>query len=153
MAKTHAKYRGIALIESVVAIAIVAIAATAIMAQISQANVQSGRSLLQSEAGMIAAAYLAEITARPFADPDGADGEALRRQYDDVDDYRGLDDPGPRDATGAALPGMNRYRVQVALANTGALPGVVAADVLRVTVTVTDPEGNQHLATGYRLAP
>ena len=60
---------GFALVEAVIAITIVAIAAVTIMAQISQASVQSGRSLAQTEALFFANAYLNEIVARPFDDP------------------------------------------------------------------------------------
>jgi MSHA pilin protein MshD len=147
------RIRGMALIEAVVAIAIVAIAASAIMASISQANGQSARVLVQAETAAIANAYLQEIVARPWVDPDGVDGETQRRLFDDVDDYRGLVDVGARDALGTLLPGGARFAVQVGLANSNALPGVAAADAVRITVRVTDPVGGTTLATGYRLRP
>ncbi len=145
--------RGFALVEAVVAIALVVTVAIAIMAQMSQANDNSARGLLQSQAAAIADAYLDEICARPWADPDGIDGEGARRLFDDVDDYANLHDVGARDANGALIPGLNRYDVRVSVAPSSALPGVPAANVLRVVVTVTDPAGSPVLAAGYRVAP
>ena len=144
---------GVALVEAVIAITIVAIAAVTIMAQISQANVQSGRSLVQTEALFFANAYLNEIAARPFDDPDGVDGEGARLFYDDVDDYNGLINVGARDGNGNLIPGGNRYTVRVSVANSNALPGVPAADALLVTVTVTDPVGASMLVSAVRLRP
>jgi MSHA pilin protein MshD len=144
---------GFALVEAVIAITIVSIAAVTIMAQISQANVQSGRSLVQTEAVFFANAYLNEIVARPFDDPDGVDGEAARRFYDDVDDYNGLINVGARDGNGNLIPGGNRYTVRVSVANSNVLPGVAAADALLVTVTVTDPVGANMLVNAIRLRP
>lgn len=144
---------GVALIEAIVAIVIVSIAAVTILSQISQANVQSGRSITQSESAAIAAAYLTEIVARPFDDPDGADGETQRRLFDDVDDYNGLNDNGARDANGNLIPGANRFAVRVAVSASAALPGVPAADTRLVTVTVTDPVAAVTTATGLRLRP
>ena len=144
---------GFALVEAVIAITIVAIAAVTIMAQISQANVQSGRSLVQTEALFFANAYLNEIAARPFDDPDGVDGEGARLFYDDVDDYNGLINVGARDGNGNLIPGGNRYTVRVSVANSNALPGVPAADALLVTVTVTDPVGASMLVSAVRLRP
>lgn len=140
-----------ALIEAIIAITIIAIAATVIMSQVSQANVISGRSMVQAEAAAIATAYLTEITGRPFVDPDGVGGETQRRFFDNVDDYNGLSDTRARDASGNVLPGGTRYRVRVAVAGVAGLPGVPASDARLVTVTVTDPVGASYVASGLRL--
>ncbi|MCS6948328.1 MAG: hypothetical protein NZM12_12000, partial [Steroidobacteraceae bacterium] len=123
---TPARCSGIALIEAVIAITIVAIAASAILSMVSHANSHGGRSGLQLEAAAIAAAYLNEIAARPYVDPDGNDGETSRALFDDLDDYAGLTDNAARDVTGALLPGGARFRVEVGIAPSGALPGVPA---------------------------
>jgi MSHA pilin protein MshD len=138
-------------VEAVIAIVIVAIAATVILVQVSQSNVISGRSMVQAESAAIANAYLGEILGRPFADPDGVDGESLRSLYDDVDDYSGLNDAVARDASGNTLPGGDRYLVRVSVTAAGGLPGVPAADAQLVMVTVTDPVGGTLLASGLRL--
>lgn len=144
---------GFALVEAVIAITIVAIAATTILAQVSQANIQSGRSLVQAQAALLANGYLGEIAARPFDDPDGVDGEGTRRLFDDVDDYNGLTDIGARDGNGNLIPGGNRFTTRVAVTRSSALPGVPAADTLLVTVTVTDPAGAAMTMTAVRLRP
>ena len=144
---------GFALIEAVIAITIVSIAAVTIMAQISQANVQSGRSLVQTEAAFVADAYLNEILARPFDDPNSIDGEAARRFYDDVDDYNGLTDVGARDGNGNLIPDGNRFTVRVTVANSNVLPGVPAADALLVNESVIDAVGASMILSGVRLRP
>jgi MSHA pilin protein MshD len=140
-------------VEAIVAIVIVAIAAVTILAQMSQANVQSGSQWVQLQARSIADAYLLEIMRRPFDDPDGADGEASRGQFDDVDDYHGLNDGGARDATGNPLPGGGSYTVAVQVLAHGSLPGVPASDARLITVTVADPVGGTAVARGLRLRP
>ena len=142
---------GFALVEAVIAITIVAIAAAVILAQVSQANVNSGHNMLQAEAATIADAYLTEILGRPFTDPDGVNGEIQRQFFDDVGDYNGLNDVGARDASGNLLPGGDRYTVQVSVANMAGLPGVPAVDARLVRVTVTDPVGALTAASGLRL--
>lgn len=152
LAKAAAQ-RGLALIEAVIAIAIIAIVVVTLTAQVSQANLQSGLGMTQTEAAAIAEAYLSEILARPFNDPDGADGEPLRRQFDDIDDYQGLIDNGARDASGNLLPGSSRFRVAVTVARNGSLPGVPAADALLASVQVTDAAGSDVRASGIKLRP
>lgn len=151
--KSAHRQSGFALVEAVIAITIVSIAAVTIMAQISQANVQSGSSLAQTEAAFIASAYLDEIAARPFDDPDGVDGEAARRFFDDVDDYNGLVNVGARDGNGNPIPGGSRYTVRVTVANSNVLPGIPAVDTLLVNVAVTDPVGASMIVSGVRLRP
>lgn len=142
--------RGLALVESILAIAVIATAAAVILGQISLAETQSARQLQRAEATAIAAAYLDEIAARPFTDPDGRSGEARRAEFDDVDDYAGLTDAGARSADGAAIPGLERYTVRVQIERSRALRGVRATDTRRVTVTVAAPDGELTRATQYR---
>ena len=144
---------GLALIEAIIALTLIAITASVIMAQMAQANTQSGRSITQTEAAAIADAYLNEILQRAWIDPDGVDGESARARYDDVDDYNGLNDMGARDAAGTPIAGLDRYRVQVSVGRSNALAGIPAGDALRVTVSVAGPDGSTTLATGYRLRP
>lgn len=148
-----ANQNGLALIEAVIAIAIIAIVAVTLTSQVSQANLQSGLGMTQTEAAAIAEAYLSEILARPFDDPDGADGEAQRQFFDDVDDYHGLIDNGARDASGTLLTGTNRFRVAVTVVRNGSLPGVPAADALLANVQVTDAAGADVLISGMKLRP
>jgi MSHA pilin protein MshD len=115
--------------------------------------VQSGRGITQAESAALAAAYLTEIVARPFDDPDGVDGEVQRRFFDDLDDYNGLNDSGARDASGGVIPGANRFNIRVTVTASNLLPGVPAADTRLISVSVTDPVGATTTATGLRLRP
>ena len=144
---------GLALIEAIIALTLIAITAGVIMAQMAQANTQSGRSITQTEAAAIADAYLNEILQRAWTDPDGVDGESARAGYDDVDDYNGLNDLGARDAAGTLIAGLDRYRVQVSVIRSNALTAVPASDALRVSVSVAGPDSSTTVLTGYRLRP
>lgn len=137
--------RGVTLAELVVSIAVISIAALALFATLGYINANSGNAMLQSQAQAIATAYLNEITARPFVDPDGVGGEAPRCRFDNVDDYNGLDDASARDCLGNVVA---NFRVRVSVVGV-ALNGVPAVNSRRVDVTV-DYGTSQVVATGYR---
>src|SRR5882672_1816611 len=119
--------RGVTLIELVVSIVVIAIAAGAVLGVLARTVGSSGDALVMRQAVSIAEAYLEEITLKPFADPDGMDGEANRVDFDDVDDYNGLLNAGARDQFGNAIPALTGYTVSVTVVASGALAGVPAA--------------------------
>ncbi len=133
--------RGVTLIELLLAIMIIAIAFTGLVSISSVALPASAAAQRGAQAAALAGAYLDEISAKPFADPDGISGEANRAQFDDVFDYDGLDDAPPRGANGVVLPGLTSFRVTVTVANTasfGPTGGEVpAADAAAITVSVS----------------
>jgi MSHA pilin protein MshD len=142
--------RGATLIEVVISIVVIAIAASAVLGVLSGSVGRSADAMVLSQGVAIAEAYLEEISLRPFDDPDGADGEAVRSDFDDVDDYDGLLDVGARDQFGAALPPLAQYTVAVEVAASPGLAGIPAADAQRIDVRVTHP-GNIAIAlTGYK---
>jgi MSHA pilin protein MshD len=141
------RVRGVTLIELVVSIAVISIAATALLGTLGYINGNSGGAMQQAQAQAIATAYLNEITAKSFADPDGADGEATRDLYDDVNDYDDLDDASARDRFGNVV-GNFHVRVDVTGA---ALGGVPAANSLRVDVTVDYGGASQVMVSGFRM--
>lgn len=142
---TCVRMRGATLIELVVAITVIAIAGAALAGTLAYLNGTGNTSILQAQAQSIANAYLNEITGKSFVDPD-VDGEALRSQYDDIDDYNGLNTAAASDERGN--PAGN-FRVRVAVV-AGALNGLPAADVRRIDVTVEYGGGSTVLASGYR---
>ena len=106
----------------------------------------------------LAESYLEEIMARRFDEATplggvppcvacsvvGPDGGETRAQYDDVDDYHGVDDQPPLDIEGNPRAEYAGYRVQVSVAYLDA--GQVAAlgldatsDAKLVRVQVTAP--------------
>ncbi|KKO12201.1 type IV pilus modification PilV family protein [Pseudohongiella sp.] len=130
---------GLTLIELVAVIVILAVALVGVSASISGAISRSSDVLLETRAVALAQSYLDEILAKRFDEntaprgippcrsnctdegdfgPDG--GETAREDYDDVDDYDGLDEgrdqPTPlQDAEGNERVGYDNFRVEVSV--------------------------------------
>lgn len=143
---------GVTLVELVVAITIVAVAVTSVLGAMGLIASQSADAMVMHQATAIAESYLEEVTLKPVVDPDGADGESDRADYDDVDDYDGLADDGPRDPLGNRIAGLDDYSVLVAVETSSALPSVAAGSVRRVDVTVSHTAGVRVVLSGYRVA-
>lgn len=150
--------RGATLVEMVISIAIIAIVVSGTLLLVQKVAVHSADPMVERQALAIAQAYLEEILLRPYWDPTlGSAGGACptapgsRALYDNVCDYRGLDEAGARDQTGAAVTGLAAYRVRVAVdtaATLGDLSG--AGDVLRVDVRVTHPASVDLVLSGFK---
>jgi len=147
--RAHGEH-GATLIELVVSIVVIAIAASAVLAVLSRSVGRSADAMVLAQGVAIAEAYLEEISLKAYADPDGVDGEALRTDFDDVDDYNGLVDNGARDQFGAAMGSLSAYTVTVTVATSAALTGVPAADAERVDVRVTHPGNVTVRLSGYK---
>lgn len=141
---------GVTLIEVVISIVVVAIAASAVLGLLSSNLRRSADAQILSQGVAIATAYMEEIALKPFTDPDGVDGEAGRTSYDDVDDYDGLSDSGAADQFGNPLADLSGYTVSVAVNSSAALPGVAAADALRIDVRVQFAPYIDYTLTSYR---
>jgi MSHA pilin protein MshD len=128
--------RGMTLIEVIIAIVVVAIAVSAILGVLARNVEHSADAMIMSQAVSVAEAYMEEVSLKAFADPDGIDGEALRADFDDADDYAGLVDNGAYDQFGNAIAGLAGYTVSVAVGPSTALPGIGGADALRIDVRV-----------------
>ncbi len=91
----------------------------------------------------------------PDVSPTNAPALESRAEYDDVDDYNGLDESPPIDALGNVRTGYTNYRVRVTVvyAGTGAngLGLANVQDAKLVTVTVTSPLGDNMVFSGYRV--
>jgi MSHA pilin protein MshD len=136
--------RGATLVELVIAIVVISIAVTAVLGLLSSIAVRSAGAMGATQSASIASAYLEEALSKSFQDPNGP--EAGRLNFDDVMDYN-FTDVGVRDATGALVPGLDQYTVQITAASValGAEPNVV-----RVDVRVTAPNGNVTRLSGFR---
>jgi MSHA pilin protein MshD len=169
--------RGLTLIELLVFIVIVGIAASAMLAVFGSLTRNSASLLPDKQAQAIAASMMSEILAQPytFCDPNDANAvtatsaagcaslpEALgpepgetRTTFDNVNDYNGLVLNPVSNPGGVAAPGLPGYALQVAVASAGAIAGAPAAETLRVTVTVTAPNGAAARLDGvrFRYAP
>lgn len=115
----------------------------------------------QLDANLLAASLMAEILAQPYEDPDdtavvvfGIEADEPhtpfnRAEFDDVDDYH-LWSSTPTTRGGEVVPGTSGWTRSVAVnklnwQSPGTQIGAGQADqgVRRVTVTVTDDEGNK----------
>jgi MSHA pilin protein MshD len=136
--------RGATLIELVIAIVVIAIAVTSVLGLLSSIAVRSAGAMGATQAASIAGAYLDEALSKSFQDTNGP--EVGRQNFDDVMDYN-FTDAGVRDATGALVPGLDQYTVQVTATSValGAVPNAV-----RIDVRVTAPNGNVTRLSGFR---
>lgn len=144
------KQDGVTLVELLVSIVIVSIAASGVLGVLSMTTAASADPMIRHQAAAIAEAYLEEILLKPLSDPDGIDGEALRADFDDLDDYDGLADAGARDQFGAPIGGLDDYNVAVAVSPSAALPAIPVTDALRVDVVVTHGVEISFILSGYR---
>jgi MSHA pilin protein MshD len=127
--------RGMTLIELIIAIVVIGICVASVLALLSSISVRSATTLARTQATSIAASYLEAILAEPFGN---------------IGSYDGIDRPGPLDATGAPVSGLDRYRVQVRAVGETIGIGADTVAAMRVEVTVTDPTGGAIRITGYR---
>ncbi len=164
---------GFTLVELIVFIIVVSLAVTGVVLVINRTVTQAPEALVRTRALEIAQAYLDEIAtkrydentgqggvprcdstdpgARPCSNVLGPEAGETRAVFDDTDDYHGLDDSPPRDASGNPFPGYAGYRVQVSVAYAGTEVGL-ANDRLakRVTLIVTTPLGDTIPVSVYR---
>jgi MSHA pilin protein MshD len=148
--REHRRERGVTLIELVISIVVIAIAASAVLGVLSSNVGRSADAMVMSQAVAIAEAYLEEITLKPFADPDGSDGEASRLAFDDVNDYNGLVDVGARDQFDIRIDALSFYTVAVTVAASDALPGVPPTAAVRVDVQVSYPPNVAMILSSYK---
>jgi MSHA pilin protein MshD len=140
---------GFTFIELTISIVIIAIAGASIVGLTSRMAAQSAGAMQRLQATEIADTYMQEILSKPVTGPAGGAGRA---QYSRVDDYLLLPDTLVRDYTGALIPGFSAYRVAVQIAQTPFV-AIPTAQVRRITVTVTDPQGSNVSISAFKTAP
>lgn len=161
--KTLVREAGFSLVELVVTMVVISIAVLGITNALSFAFAHQSDGLWQAKSVALAESYLEEIMARRFDEATplggvpacspvtvpcsavGVDGEP-RAEFDDVDDYHGIDDMPPVDANGNPLAEYPGFRVQVTVAyadaaQVAALGLDATTDAKLVTVLVTPPGG------------
>lgn len=175
MSRRHLRERGVTLVELVVSIVVISVGLAGILVVMDRTTRASGDALVEHQAIAIAEAYLEEILAKPFCDPDGsacvignAPGsanclvcpakEGSRDLYDNVCDYNLTDDSPPKKQDGN-LPGagLESYRARVTVMAAGATLGTAGSsllgdncEVMNVKVQVTGPGGADVTISGYR---
>jgi MSHA pilin protein MshD len=167
--------RGFTLIEMVVLIVVLGLGLTGVTLVVNQTVQQAPQALVQTRAMELAQAYLDEILQKRFDEQSGQGGiprcdstdnmqspcsstlgpesGESRGTYNDVDDYNGLNEQPPVDATGTPLSqSYNSYRVQVSVSYAGTELGLSSSRAAkRITVNVTTPLGNVIPVSAYRV--
>ncbi|WP_446811005.1 prepilin-type N-terminal cleavage/methylation domain-containing protein [Methylomonas sp. 2BW1-5-20] len=134
---------GVTLIELILSILIISIALVGILSVINLTTSNSANPVVQHQAVAIAESYLEEILLQAYS----GGSTSARADFDDVDDYNGLNDNGVHDQQGHAVAGLSQYTVSVAVsANT--LSGSVTAK--QISVTVNGPGVSNLTLVGYR---
>ena len=160
------QHQGFTLVELVMTIVIMGVAAVGITAALSFGLRHQSDGISYARSVALAQAYMEDILSKRYDEntPLGGvpacsptttacsssanfnDGES-RAQFDDVDDFHGVDDSPPLNVDGGNRDAFARYRVQVnvAYANPTQITGfglTHATDAKIVTVTVTSPGTN-----------
>lgn len=167
---------GFSLIETVIFIVIIGIALITITTQFNQNVGHSAEPLLRQRGVTIANSYLDEIVRKRWDENSpigggcvatlsatctatesvsatlGAEGGESRASYDDVDDYNGLNDSPPQEATGTPLTDLSGYRITVSVAYPAAdWNGISRYDIKVITLTVTSTLGESLEFKLYRV--
>lgn len=167
---------GFTLIELVLFIAVASAALTAVLRVFVESTLRSADPMQRRQSLAIAESLMEEVQLMPFTFCDGDDAnvetatstagcasgaDALgpeagenrfaTPQFDHVNDYHGYAMAGVVDITNTAVPGLSGYSASVTVA-AAALNSISAAsgDALRITVTVTAPNGQTLSLDGYR---
>ena len=158
---SRSRHQGVTLVELVIAIVVISIALLASVSSFSLLAGRSANAMVQSRSLELAQLYLDEILARRFdeaSDPTGVppysgacrvtdDGES-RGQFDDVDDFHGLNESPPSLIDLPADTDYNGFAVAVTVVCDNSVGSNGSAK--RITVTVTAPDGQQSPFSVYR---
>ncbi len=161
------KQQGMTLVEMVISIVLISIAMTAVLTAFSTSMGRSADPLWKNKSIKLAQAYLDEILSKNYDNdtPLGGAPATLaincgslgpevgesRADFDDVDDYHGIDEI-PQLVTGGGLGTYNLYRVQVSVVCAGGELGLSVPNnqAKRVTVTVVPPNQSAMPFSAYR---
>ncbi len=158
MSNRFTRSAGVTLVELIVALVIMGVALAGMVAVYTATTRSSVDPVIVQQMQSIADNMMEEILMKPFAK---GPGTGARINYDDVRDYQAYDSgtQGIPDVEGNVIAGLERYRVVVSVTGSTGLPGVPSADVLLVTVTVSDMKqdpnapGTSVTLTGWRTNP
>ena len=152
--------RGLTLVESMMALAVLSFAVLAVNFAVvaGQTHARAGDSSIR--AIELAQDLLEEILALPYDDPDGAStlgpeaAETSRLSFDNADDFHGYSEsPGSiTDFTGNAYPGdAQAFTRSVAIATSNEFVTDLSTAIagLTVTITVMDDQGRSWAITHY----
>lgn len=167
--------RGLTLIELLLFVVVVGVALSALLQVFVAATQASADPMIRRQQLAIAESLLREVELMPFtwcdptdtkvatagsaADcatlPEASGPEAGQTRYgpsnffNNVNDYAGFSMSGIRDVTNAAVAGLGGYGAAVDV-TAAALDNVAAGAALKITVTVTAPDGSSLSLQGWR---
>lgn len=147
MSRLPTSARGFTLIELVIAIVIISISVTGLMLAYATTVRGSADPMIVQQAVAIAEAYLEEIQGKSFANLGSPAGRA---NYEDIDDYNGLNDAGAVDAMGVPVSGLEGYQVRVTIDSASNDLGLGAGNERRISVRVTFGDMVDYTLVGYR---
>lgn len=142
---TVKRQAGVTLVELVLSLVIISIALVGVLSVINLTVSHSADPVVQHQAVAIAESYLEEILLQNYS----GGASSSRSDFDDVDDYNGLNDNGAHDQQGNAIAELSQYTVTVAVSAV-ALTGGVAAK--QVTVNVSGPGVPGLALVGYKAS-
>lgn len=169
----RARQLGLSLVELVMFIVVLGLALTAVLKVFNQATATSVDPQMRRQALAIAESLMEEVQLMPFTfcgasdanvataqsvsgcatSPEaiGPESGETRGNFDNVNDYHGLSMTGIVDITNSPVPGLSGYSASVRVV-ADALGSITAAsgDALRISVSVTAPDGNTFTLDGYR---
>lgn len=169
---------GLTLIELLLFVVVVSIALTAMLQVFVTATRGSADPMIRRQALAIAESLLREVELMPFTwcDPTDANVDAATttsasgcatlpesggpeagqtrygpNYFNNVNDYDGFSmSGGIRDVTNAAITGLSGYGASISVTNAALDSNVPAAETLKITVTVTSPDGSTISLQGWR---
>ncbi len=148
--------RGTSLIELVMFIVIVSVALAGILLVMNTTTKNSADPLIRKQAVAAAESLLEEIELQDFISASGVTNTVTQAnraaEYHIVSNYNAFATTGIFPVSGVApIAGLENYNANVAITNPG-LGGIAPASTVLITVTVTDPQGNDIQISGYRTA-
>jgi len=155
------RQHGFTLIELIIFIVVVSAGLAGILSVMNTTVAASADPMVRKQSVAIAESLLEEILLKEYADPNGTagctGGAGTRSDWDDVCDYRGYQTTtgivyafSGEGTIGTVMPGLGGYNISPAVVvdpDNTELNGITAR---KVTVYVTDPQGNTVSLTGYR---
>ena len=155
---TRRRQHGISLVELIMFIVIVSVSLAGVLLVMNVTSKSSADPLVHKQALAAAQSLLEEIELQDFISAAGATAAVTQAnrasQYHIVSDYQGFATTGIYTVDGVApIAGLGNYNVNVSVAN-AALGSITSGsgNAVLITVTVTDPQGNQIAIDGYRTA-
>ncbi len=145
--------KGVTLIELVISMIVIAVVVTGIFGALGSMAGSSGDPVPRTQAIAIAESYLEEVRLQQYATVGSCPGVSApggRAQFIYSCQYHGLTDAGAKDQFGNAIVGLEDYQISIAISQTTALGGIIAADAQRVEVSVTSPAAETFTLSTYK---